>query len=207
MTIIEEGTPVTSPGEPVSVIDIEAQVLFDLADQVDKVGMFITAIREKCEAYTRRALIVKQLVITLDAFPAGRTPIEIINPPLRSIDSIVYIDGDGDEITLDSALYRVVTNADDPVQPSKVMPVYGEVWPVALQDLAVIAITFTCGYGFNDAVTLECPNAIKQWITLNVANLVEHRESIVIGDRGETLLDMTATLADNLIINFRVSKY
>ena len=207
MTIIEEGTPVTSPGEPVSVTDIEAQVLNDLSDQVDKVGMFITALREECESRTRRALIVKQLVTTLNVFPAGRTPIEIINPPLRSIDSIVYTDTDGDEITLDSSLYRVVVNADDPVQPSKIIPVYGEVWPVALVDLAVIAITFTCGYGFNDAVTLECPKGIQQWITLNVANLVEHRESVVIGDRGETLLDMTKTLADGLIANFRVTKY
>lgn len=204
MTITQVGTPVSGIGEPITVTDVEKQVRFDLSDQTDFVNICITALREKAEAITRRSLIIKQQTLTLDAFPVGINAIEIPNPPLRSVDKITYLDFDLQSVILDPTLYRVVLDTNNPPQPSKVVPAYGKVWPVALNDIAVIGIDYTSGYGTIGDDTIDCPKSILQWLLLNAANLYEHRETLVVGKRGETLLDMTETLADSLIANYRV---
>lgn len=199
--------PLVESIEPISVADVERQILFDLTDQIEAVEMFIGAVRERAEAVTRRALVVKERILTLDKFPYGNLSIEIPNPPLLSVTGVVYVDVTGTEISLTPDEYRVIPNTTDPVQPSKLMPVYGAMWPTVLDDPGSVRITYVCGYGTYDGVTLDCPKAIRQWMLLNVANLCENRESVVIAKRGETPIDLGATVADGLIANYRVSKW
>ncbi|MCK5615882.1 hypothetical protein KAR91_79190, partial [Candidatus Pacearchaeota archaeon] len=103
--------------EPITVAQVEGQIRFEIIDEAATVALFISAIRQSCESATRRALITKQEVMKLAKFP-GIDPIEIPHPPLRSIDSIVYIDIDGVEQTLTEDIdFRVILSTDDPIQP------------------------------------------------------------------------------------------
>jgi len=189
--------------EPITVAQVEGQIRFDLIDEIDTIVLFISAIRQSCESATRRALITKQKVMKLAKFP-GIDPIEIPDPPLRSIDSIVYIDIDGVEQTLtEDTDFRVILSTDDPVQPSVIAPLYNEQWPTARTDYDSVKITYTCGYGLIDTVDIPVPEALIQWMLINIANLYEHRESIQVDSR--LMMIEIPTLADMLLTDYRIA--
>jgi len=189
--------------EPISVAEVEAQVRFDLSNETDKVKLFISAIRESGEAATRRALLITEEVLNLSAFP-GALPIELKKPPLRSVDSITYIDIDGVEQTLiEDTDFRVIFNTEKPVQPSCIAPMYGEAWPTARNDYNSVVITYTCGYGSIEGANVPVPTALKQWMLLNIANLYEHRETIQVDNR--LMMIEIPTIADMLLADYKVS--
>jgi uncharacterized phiE125 gp8 family phage protein len=248
--ILQLITPPTT--EPVTQTDVFNQIRQDadtFQDSTTLVDMLIIAVRERAESVTNRALLTQTWELTLDRFPnfswnygqeggSHGNRIRIPKPPLVSINSIIYIDIDGNEQTLDPSLYKVVSKAE----PAYVQPAYGTVWPATLNDSAVITINFTCGYIYNIpfnptaiytvgevvdyngtgytctalttagilptvtahwAVSNNVPKSIKQWMLLNIANLIENRESIGVAYR-ETKYDITESLADVLIENFRI---
>ena len=198
--------------EIITVEDIERQIKYNLSNQSDHIIQLIQAVRENCEAITRRCLKPTQKVLNLNQFPGCRGVIEIPNPPLRSIESIVYFDTDGIEQTIDSSLYRVVLKNQNPAQPSYVMPIYGTSWPTALYDVDSISINYTCGYGTvinSESIpeTLELPKAIKQWILINVANLYDNPETIQIGNANRMSVIEVPSIADGLIANYKIVKW
>jgi uncharacterized phiE125 gp8 family phage protein len=216
-------TPPTN--EPVLLADVEGQCRTgDLSAEASTVERFITSVRQRAEAITRRAIITQTWRMTLTGFPDA---IKIPMPPLQTIDSITYVDVDGVTQTLDPSLYRV--NTDE--EPSKVYPAYGETWPTTLDDINTVIITFTAGYAtaspmsasgrwqvaVDDEGTVYAkdlqaeaaggiidtvPESIRQWILINVANLYENRESIVVGTG--VSVDLSRSLADGLLDDFRV---
>ena len=192
--------------EPITQTEVENQLrIVDLSAEADAIELFITAIRQQCESITRRALIYQKWSMSLDYFPLNRDKIEIPLPPLQTVDSIVYIDGNGDSKTLDSGLYRVVAGQSAKCQPGYVIPVYGAVWPVALNDYAAVTINFSCGYGpISPATSTNVPKALMQWILINVANLYENRETAVIDKTSRLTKVELPTIADGLIDDFRV---
>lgn len=189
---------ITKPAvEPITLADVEAQCrVGSLSDEALAVERFISAIRQKAEAVTRRALITQVWELVLDGFPTGLIRLPL--PPLQTVDSIKYLDTAGIEQTLDPAAYRTIFEAE----PGYVLPVYGLSWPSTLNDIATVRIRFTCGYGPTAPDTANnVPEAIQQWILLNVANLYENRETVVI-DRN-SLVDLS-TMADSLLDDFRI---
>ena len=184
---------------------MEAQIRFSLTDQADHIQSLIDAVGGKGEAITRRALEVKTQVLSLNSFPSSRIPIELPYPPFRSITSIAYVDTDGVDQVLDSALYKADLNTSVPIQPSFVVPVYGEVWPVALDDFNSVTITFVCGYGDISGTDIPAPAPIKHWMKINVADLYEHPESIETGTRVQKV--EMSSLSDSLIADFIVAGY
>jgi len=193
--------------EPVSIGQVELQIRgVDLSAESDIIDIFISAIRESCETATRRALIVKQKVMAIDAFPYGNEPIEIETPPLRSIDSIIYTGTDEVEVTMvEGTDYRVIFDTSDPIMPSCVMPMYGEIWPSALVDKASVKITYTCGYGDISGTDIPAPKALVQWMLCNIANVYEHRETIQVDNR--LMIIEIPTILDMLLTNYKVSKF
>jgi len=203
------------PGqEPITLSDVERQIrVTDLSSEATEIELFIQAVRERAESITRRALVTQSWDLTLDAFPSNNwnfasqggsfgNRIILPKPPLQTVNSIIYIDSNGDEQTLDPSLYKVVSKAE----PGYVQPAYGTTWPTVLNDSAVVTINFNCGYGPIDPDTsLNVPAAIKQWMLLNIANLYESREAIGIAYR-ETKYDLTESLVDNLIENYRIAR-
>lgn len=192
---------ITAPAsEPVTLENMESQVRLpgQLASEQEFVEGLITAVREQAEAVTRRSLITQVQELVLSAFPSGRNPITIPLPPLQNIVSIKYIDSNSVEQTLDPLSYRVMINTND---YGYILPVYGLSWPVALNDVAVVKVQFTCGYG--DDYTF-IPSGILQWMKINIGNLFENRETVIVEGSKAVLIDATATLADGLIANYRM---
>lgn len=182
--------------EPITQIDVEGQIrLLDLSDESVTIETFISAIRQRAESETRRALNTQEWWLILDSFPSGRGKLEIPLPPLQSVDSIVYFDITNVAQTLDPTFYRVVAESE----PAYVVPVVNQNWPETINDVGVVTVKFTCGYGDNSG---DVPAAIRQWMLLNIANLYENRETIAIGNRF-AMVELN-TIADSLLVPYRV---
>lgn len=66
----------------------------------------------------------------------------VLNPPLISVDSIEYLDPEGNLQTMDSSLYTVV-----PGFPGRIAPSYATIWPLTLPQIGAVTLNYTCGYG------------------------------------------------------------
>lgn len=186
----------------------------------------LSAARQYAETITRRALITQSWKLVLDRFPApamnissanwygpqwgvgpgplsalgaeGRTGYEIYLPlpPLITVDSLKYIDQDGTQQTLSSALYKV----DIVSEPGRLTPAYGQSWPATRNEASAVEIAFTCGYGAAGAV----PQGIKNWILMRMGSLYEFREEVAI--MGRQRID-PLPFVDGLLDPFRIIIY
>lgn len=96
-------------------------------------------------------------------------------PPLRSIVSVSYLDGAGDQQTLDAAAYRFIAETS---RPSRLVAVAGPTsWPSLAIASDAVRVRFTAGY--DDAAAI--PGPIKTWIKLRTAQFYENREAVVVG--------------------------
>jgi len=197
---------ITAPAtEPFVLAEMEDHVRLpgQLTEERALGESLITTVRQLAETVTKRALITQTWELTLDEFPAGRDAISLPLPPLQKVNSITYIDAAGVTQTYAANLYRTVQDS----HTAYLFPIYGERWPSTLNDVAVIKINFTCGYGPISPLTeYNIPGPILQWMKLNFANYFENRETVVIEASRAVLLDTTATLADGLISNYRLLK-
>jgi uncharacterized phiE125 gp8 family phage protein len=146
----------------VSLDDAKAQVHADLDDTSEDglIQSYIVAATMAAEHELGRALVSQNWTLRLAAFPAGA--IELARPPVQQVLSITYLDGAGDEQTLDPAQYALCA---DPL-----VPVVTGSWP----DGTGVTVTFKAGYG---AAAENVPEAIRAWILLQVADLHANRES------------------------------
>jgi uncharacterized phiE125 gp8 family phage protein len=146
----------------------------------------ITDAREWAEGETHRALITQGWRLTLDAFPCRRcderesldTRGDIIRlpwPNLQSVESIVYIDANGDEQELAEDTDFVVDAAS---LPGRVLPAYGKCWPVARCQPNAVTIEYTAGYG---ASASTVPRAVRRAMLLKAGDLHRNREGQIVG--------------------------
>lgn len=110
------------------------------------------------EEYTGRVLATQTHEAWLDGFPFiganGKfARIELPNPPLLSVPSITYIDGDGvtqsftDGASPETNLFTVSAPVGPYARRGFVEPIYGQVWPTARCQTGSVKIRYTCGYG------------------------------------------------------------
>lgn len=169
---------VTGPAaEPVSVSEAKSHLRVDLADDDTLIGNYITAARQWCEAFTRRALVTQTWDLTFDYWPTYEIRLPL--PPLQSVTSISYTDQDGSTSTFSSSNYFVDTTGE----PGRIVLKSFATWPsVVLREAAGVTVRFVAGYG--NAATV--PQAIKSAMLLVVGTLYENREDVVAG-QGVTL--------------------
>lgn len=133
------------------------------------------------DGWLGRALITQEWKYTLPRFPGGGeyrcrggglAAIALPLPPLQEVISIEYTDADGNQQTLSTDAYRVVTDAD----PGYVEPVWGATWPPVRAQAEAVAITYRAGYG---AAGSDVPEAIRSYIRMRAGQFYEHREMII----------------------------
>jgi uncharacterized phiE125 gp8 family phage protein len=133
--------------------------------------MYITtlllAATKWAEDFQCRTYISRTHTDYLDKFP---TVIRPIYSPLVSVTSIKYLDTDGVQQTLSSALYRVDTNTE----PGRITEAYNQSWPDIRSVTNTIEIEYIAGYGTAAAV----PDDVKAAIKLIVGHFYEHREVV-----------------------------
>lgn len=183
--MIEYGLAVSTAAtsEPVTLAEAKSHLRVVGAEDDDWIeDQLIPAARQWCEEFTGRQFVQATYDLYLDSFPSdahlvgsGRSTyrgseIRLPRPPLSSVTSITYLDGDGASQTLSSALYRVDTRGI----VGSIAPVVGQVWPDTYDTTNAVTVRFVAGYS-------SVPPAIKQAVLIVVATLFEHREAVIVG--------------------------
>lgn len=166
--------------EPVTLAQAKAHLGVTHSNDDTFISALITAAREACENELNRALVYSQWALRLDAFPCEE--IIVPKPPLYSVASIAYIDGNGAEQTWAAASYQV----DAKSEPGRIMPAFGGTWPQTREQYNAVIVTYWAGYapvevGSPTDFSGNVPQAIKQAILLTLGNFYGNRESVIAG--------------------------
>lgn len=160
-------------------------------DEDTYLSELITAAREYCENFTRRALATQTIEAYLDTFPYDE-PILLPKPPLQSVTSVKYKDSDGNETTMTATTEYLVDT--DNVIGSLVLP-HGDTWPTFSEyPINPIKIEYVCGY----YSSFPIPKAIKHAILLLVGHWYAKREPV-----GTASSDIEASV-HSLLSQYRV---
>ncbi len=153
---------VTAPAtEPVTLSDAKLHLRVDHSAEDDLVRSMITAAREQVESDTGSALITQTWKLVLDAFPDADN-ILLPRPPLQSVTSVAYLDGDGNQQTLSAGAYVVDTDS----RPGRLSLAVGESWPDTYGQAGDVEITYVAGYGAVAAVPSGLKTAVKMYLQL-----------------------------------------
>ena len=160
--------------EPVTTA--EAKLHLRVTSSVDDtmIDGLVKACRLIAENELQRSLITQTWEATLDAFPVADVAIELPYPRILTVTSISYLEAvAGAPTTLAAASYTL----DDKSEPGYIVPAYNYSWPDTWPVINAVTVTYTAGYGSASDV----PQAIKQWILLQVGHLYENREATLPG--------------------------
>jgi len=161
--------PAALPTTTAAAIDF-ANIIEDGAET--KVEIFIKAAVNWIENECRRAIMPQTWKLFMDDWPEDDI-IWVPRPRLRQVDSLTYVDTDGDLQTLDASKYQVDTNTE----PGRIKPAYGETWPSVRDQFNPITVTFQNGWADADSV----PEDIVLGIWLLVSHWYENREPVIVG--------------------------
>lgn len=166
----------------------------DALDKTDILAMhrFVRASRIYAENYTKRAFISQQWQLNYDSFPAPE--IAIPKPPLISIDSVQYVDVDGN-------LQTLVKDTDYEVdlggETGRINLVSGKSWPSTKNTVNAVRIAFTAGYG---ASPTNVPELIAQAVRLIAGEMFERREEGIVGNEENRVVLASNSLLDQVSV-------
>ena len=168
--------------EPVTLAEGKAHLgVTDSADD-DLITALIVAARDFAEGYIQRKLITQTIRFTLSGFPSDGV-FDLPQSPAISVSSIGYKDTDGNDQTLDSAVYELRALES----PPQVSLVPGQSWPSVYAYTAdPVTVTATVGYG----AAADVPQTIKSAIKLTLTKLydMDTREGRYLDDSIAALL-------------------
>lgn len=93
--------------------------------------------------------------------------------PVRSVESVTYLDLNGVPRTMAPSEYVVTTGS-----PGRLGVPFGGTWPVTLPQIGAVTVRFTAGYGPDAAAV---PPNVKAAVLLMVGHLYENREAVTAG--------------------------
>lgn len=161
-------TLLTPPGEyPVTLAELRRVLrLGQRTDRDDELTSALAAAVEEAQAYAWRQFCPATYELALPAFYAET--IELPRPPLLSVESITYLDGNRVRQTLDAATYEVEAGGSE---HGRIYPAYGQSWPTTACHRRAVVITFRAGYGPPEKV----PAQVREALQLLVEVAFEHR--------------------------------
>jgi uncharacterized phiE125 gp8 family phage protein len=123
----------------------------------------------EAEKYTRRAFIRQSLRLHVSSFPGPDRGIKLLRPPLRSIESVKYYDGDNALQTLDQANYYTSVDAIPQVRFVSTFAA-----PTIYRRPDAVRIDYTVGYE-----PVDSPPTLQEDFAANVP--AEFQAAILIG--------------------------
>lgn len=180
--------------EPISLAEAQAHLRVDLwgsppaSDDDAWIAAQIPAARAYCEEFLGLSIGQRTIECGMDGF-AERIP--LIAGPVRSVESVIYIDSNGDPITVDASVYEF--NPYD----SRLGLQYGQVWPSARSQPNSVKVRYLTGYDLADespAGALPLPGPIRSAMLLLLGHLYAHREGVDAGSLAELPLGVDALL-------------
>ena len=103
----------------------------------------------------------------MDTFPCA---VILRQPPILEVTSVVYLDRDGVEQTLDPQDYLL----DNVSEPGYLVPNVGRSWPETLDRINAVQVNYRAGYGTGPG---GVPEPLRQWILLAVGDLYTTRRA------------------------------
>jgi hypothetical protein len=145
--------------------------------------------------------------------------IKVPYPPLKSVDSMVYVGADGNPVTLHQDTDFVV---DRETEYARIFPIPGTYWPPDLYVANAVQITFTAGFDPNPAATpdthtisanppnqqpsstvvLAVPEAIRTAMLMLVSHWYSVREPVASGSVAKVPYHVDALLYSQAVIDF-----
>lgn len=154
-------------------------------------SLYISAATLYGQHITGRSFVEATFELDLEEFPTGKVK---LMPNLQAVDSVVYTDADGAQITLDTAEYKIRrTHLVGYIEPV-------DSWP---DDAEEIFVTFKAGYPV-DQGAVTTPSDIIGWLMVRVADMYAQRESFVLNG---TVSEMPASHIDHVLNNHVVPGY
>lgn len=170
-------TPPTA--EPIDLADAKLHLRVNFSTDDSLVSAWISAARDYAENFTRKQICTARWKQVMDAFPYGYgssygnpysrpdSTIYLERGPVLQVVSINYTDTQGVTQTVPAANY-VVDYASDPV---RIMPVFGQIWPIPIPQIGSVWVIFDAGYAA--PITASGNNVTVQgWLPLIVGNVV-----------------------------------
>jgi uncharacterized phiE125 gp8 family phage protein len=159
---------ITAPTtEPITLAEAKANLRVVGTDDDADITRMIRAARQMAEERINRALMPQVLAFGEDGFCG---PLRVPRPPLRTLDSLTYIDTDGAAQVLAGSAYLVDTFADPPT----ISAAPGTSWPATRAQSGAVVVQYQAGYA--DAASV--PEPIRQWMFLAINAFYEHRSAV-----------------------------
>lgn len=159
---------------PVTLAEVKRNSSIDSSEQDAMLSGLIAAATEFAENATGRKFLTSALTHYRQSWPTGEI-LALPKPPLQSVESVHYKTLDGDEETLDEALYTVDTRG----LFGAIVLNSGQQWPTEpLYMRHPIRIEYTAGYGDTGE---SVPVGIRNRILAHVDDLYQHRGDIITG--------------------------
>lgn len=166
--------------EPVTLAEAKQQCYIPTTDTDSTLeallNSFITGARRYGENRTWRTLVDSEWVWKFDKFPPGIIELAPKTTPLVSVDSVQYIDGDGNTQTVSTDDYRVDTDSE----PGRIEPV--DDWPAPDDRVNAVIITVSSGYADSGGAS-TVPEDIKIALRMHIKYLYDNRDSFVFSER------------------------
>lgn len=165
---------VTGPEtEPVTLTEAKTHLRVEHDADDTLITSLVTAAREWCEGFLNRALITQTRRLAISSWPIY--PLRLSGIPIQSIESVTYVDSDGETGTVAADQYRLTASGE-------LIRTYNGEWPsVTLMGRECISITYKCGWASADYV----PRQIKQAMLLLIGAWYETREGMTEANRQE----------------------
>lgn len=142
----------------------------DHAEEDALITQLIAAAVDMASQHTGRSIAKCTWDLRLDAFPIAG--LRLLWPPVLAVAEVKYVDVAGADQVLATAQYVV----DPHSEPGRLVAAVGETWPATAAVPNAVTVRYTAGYG------AACPEAIRQWILLQVGHWYRNRESINVGN-------------------------
>jgi uncharacterized phiE125 gp8 family phage protein len=156
--------PATGAVQPVTLAEARAQTRADCNDEDTLITSLASVATQAASDRLQRALVPTRYRLTLDSFPDA---VELLKPPIMSVESVKYIDIHGDQQTLDPQDYFL----DSVSEPGYLVPATDRTWPATQDRINAVEVEYTAGYP-DSAI----PTPIKQWILLALGDMYNNRE-------------------------------
>jgi len=185
---------IEAPDEIITLEEVAGFIRAEFSSSEESfIRTLIKASRISCEEYLFRRIGMQTVELRTKGFPENNAAI-VLPAPIIEVESVKYLDLNGDEQTLAESSYVVSDSA-----PCFITPV--GTWPVALVSGDSLRVRFDAGYtdpGDSPVVPETLPETIRIGMLMQIADLYENREA-----QSERPLNQNQTLV-NLLSPYRL---
>lgn len=155
---------------PATISDVKRHLGVTDEEHDSDIELAIKAAANYLTRRTGRSLITTRYTLKLKQFPKDRyTPVELPYPPLKTIVSVNYYDGDN--VSQAYSTYQLQTTTD---AHASIFPEVGEDWPCTKARIDAVTIVYDAGVDTDEEIPPEANQFIRLWCRQQYDNADGH---------------------------------